>query len=100
MKFRGLSRGVDSEDDPDKGRTKESEENRLRRDGSRPPGYRRNSERDYPTEHDARQTAAETHDDRFGEKLEKNIRAPCADRLPKADLLRPLRHRDEHDVHN
>ena len=38
--------------------------------------------------------------DRFHEELPQDVVAAGADGHPQADLPRPLRHRDEHDVHD
>src|ERR1051326_4284361 len=49
---------------------------------------------------DADAAAEAGKDDRFDEELQQDVAAPRADGLSDADLARPLRHRDEHDVHD
>src|ERR1700690_4399543 len=48
---------------------------------------------------DAEESANEGDSESFGQKLEEDVSAPCAERFLYADFARALGDRDEHDVH-
>ena len=58
-----------------------------------------NRKRDHVGQHDSQRSADESNGESFGEELQQNVSAARAQRLFHSDLSRPLRHRDQHDVH-
>ena len=51
-------------------------------------------------EHDSEDAASFGDEDGFGEELPQDVAAARADRFANPDLLRPLGHAHEHDVHD
>src|SRR5205823_3326705 len=51
-------------------------------------------------DHDSGDAAHDADQDRFGQELKQDLPPGRADRSAHADLLDPLEHRREHDVHD
>src|SRR5664280_3678222 len=96
----GLESGIEAEGNPDERRKKERERDGAGLDGHGPAGEARDDALDAEAYRDARRAARQGERERLHQKLRLDVPAPRADRHAHADLARPLRHRDQHDVHD
>src|SRR3989442_6445374 len=97
---RSLAGRIEAEEDPDAGGEAEGEHDGFRRDEGAPLGEVTDRARAAEAERDAGDPADQRERDGLDQELEQDVTPPGADRHPQADLARPLRDRDQHDVHD
>jgi hypothetical protein len=100
IELRCLPRGIKAEDDADGGVERHRDEDDVDLNLHRPLEPRGQPPRHPDPACDAHQTSGDRQYERFDQELEEDARRLRADGHADADLARPFRDADEHDVHD
>src|SRR5882672_7776 len=95
-----LPRRVHAKKQPRTRRHHQPRENRPQFHRCRHSNHRRDHLRQHNPHGHAERPANQSHGARFNQKLQQYISPPRSQRLADSNLPRPLRHRDQHDVHD
>src|SRR5215216_5542830 len=100
IELRGAPRRPQSAHNPHHRRNTNTQHRRSHADQQRKPDQRRNYVSQSKSCCHTKRAANRRHRHRFDQKLRQDVFASRANRLANTDLLRPLGHRHQHDIHH